>query len=85
MNNLIQHSGQDQFANGQSSRDLRVNSDVTELQAQLDLNATEQRDRVNEFQLEEGNMTVRKFEIERLSVTSSKPFAAVVAAIKASV
>jgi hypothetical protein len=30
-------------------------------------------------------MTVRKFEIERLSVTSSKPFAAVVAAIKASV
>jgi uncharacterized protein (DUF302 family) len=30
-------------------------------------------------------MTVRKIEIERLSVTSSKPFAAVVAAIKASV
>jgi uncharacterized protein (DUF302 family) len=30
-------------------------------------------------------MTVRKFEVERLSVTSSKPFAAVVAAIKASI
>jgi uncharacterized protein (DUF302 family) len=30
-------------------------------------------------------MTVRKFQIERLSVTSSKPFAAVVAAIEASV
>jgi uncharacterized protein (DUF302 family) len=30
-------------------------------------------------------MTVRKFEVERLSLTSSKPFAAVVAAIKASV
>jgi uncharacterized protein (DUF302 family) len=30
-------------------------------------------------------MTIRKIEIERLSVTSSKPFAAVVAAIKASV
>ena len=30
-------------------------------------------------------MTVRKIEIERLSVTSSKPFAAVVAAIKAGV
>jgi uncharacterized protein (DUF302 family) len=30
-------------------------------------------------------MTVRKIEIERLSVTSSKPFAAVVAAIKANV
>jgi uncharacterized protein (DUF302 family) len=30
-------------------------------------------------------MTVRKFEVERLSVTSSKPFAAVVAAIKARV
>jgi uncharacterized protein (DUF302 family) len=30
-------------------------------------------------------MTVRKFEIERFSVTSSKPFAAVVAAIKARV
>jgi hypothetical protein len=30
-------------------------------------------------------MAVRKIEIERLTVTSSKPFAAVVAAIKASV
>jgi hypothetical protein len=30
-------------------------------------------------------MTVRKIEIERLSITSSKPFAAVVTAIKASV
>ena len=30
-------------------------------------------------------MTVRKFEIERLSVTSSRPFAVVVAAIKAGV
>ena len=30
-------------------------------------------------------MTVRKIEIERFSVTSSKPFAAVAAAIKASV
>jgi hypothetical protein len=31
------------------------------------------------------NMMVRKIEIERFSVTSSKPFAAVVGAIKASV
>src|SRR5262249_26716929 len=32
-----------------------------------------------------GNMTVRKVEIERFSVTSSKPFEAVVAALKAAV
>jgi len=30
-----------------------------------------------------GNMPIRKFEIERLTVTSSKPFEAVVAALKA--
>src|ERR1700730_7840695 len=41
--------------------------------------------RVNDFNLRKENMNVRKIEIERLSVTSSKPFAAVVAAIKAGV
>jgi hypothetical protein len=30
MDNIIGNDGEVQFANGQSSRDLRVNSDVTE-------------------------------------------------------
>ena len=43
MNSIIQHCDQDQFANGQSSRDLRVNSDATEPETQLDVvNAIEQ-------------------------------------------
>ncbi len=42
MNSIIQHCDQDQFANGQSSRDLRVNSDLTEPETQLDVSATEQ-------------------------------------------
>ncbi len=42
MNTIIQHCDQDQFANGQSSRDLRVNSDLTEPETQLDVSATEQ-------------------------------------------
>jgi uncharacterized protein (DUF302 family) len=37
------------------------------------------------FDRRKENMTVRKIEIERLSVTSSKPFEAVVAALKAAV
>ena len=35
MNNFIENN-QDQFANGQVSRDLRVNSDATEPETQLD-------------------------------------------------
>jgi hypothetical protein len=43
MNNIIQDNGEDQFANGQSSRSLRVNSDATEPQIQLDaVNVLEQ-------------------------------------------
>ena len=36
MNNIIEDNGEDQFANGQSSRTLRVSSDATEPQIQLD-------------------------------------------------
>jgi uncharacterized protein (TIGR00369 family) len=43
MNNIIQNCHQAQFANGQSSRDLRVNLDVMEPETQLDVDATEQR------------------------------------------
>ncbi len=43
MNNIIEDNGEDQFANGQSSRSLRVNSDATEPQIQLDaVNVLEQ-------------------------------------------
>ena len=40
MDNLIQNSDQERFANGQSRRDLRVNSDASE--TQHDVNAIEQ-------------------------------------------
>ena len=40
MNNIIEDNGEDQFANGQSSRSLRVNSDATEPQIQLDAGPT---------------------------------------------
>ena len=36
MNNIIEHNDEDQFANGQSSRDLRANSGDTEPQTQLE-------------------------------------------------
>jgi hypothetical protein len=36
MNNIIEDNGEDQFANGQSSRTLRVSSDATEPPIQLD-------------------------------------------------
>jgi acyl-coenzyme A thioesterase PaaI-like protein len=43
VSNIIQNWDQAQFANGQSSRDLRANSDVMEPEkTQLDVNATEQ-------------------------------------------
>ena len=43
MDSIIHNCDQDQFANGQSSRDLRVNSDATEPGTQLDVvNAIEQ-------------------------------------------
>jgi uncharacterized protein (TIGR00369 family) len=43
VSNIIQNCDQAQFANGQSSRDLRVNSDVMEPEkTQLDVSATEQ-------------------------------------------
>src|SRR5258707_11858010 len=45
MDNLIQNSDQEQFANGQSRRDLRVNSDASP-ETQLDVNAIEQSPRV---------------------------------------
>jgi hypothetical protein len=35
MNSIIEHDVKDQFANGQSSRDLRVSSAATELDTQL--------------------------------------------------
>ena len=37
MNKTVEDSGEDQFANGQSSRDLRVDSNSTEPQIQLDV------------------------------------------------
>src|SRR6266849_10475493 len=40
MNNIIEDNGEDQFANGQRSRSLRVNSDATEPQIQLDARPT---------------------------------------------
>ena len=40
MNNIIEDNGEDQFANGQSSRSLRVTSDATEPQIQLDAGPT---------------------------------------------
>jgi acyl-coenzyme A thioesterase PaaI-like protein len=42
MNNIIENCGRNQFASGQSSRDLRINSDVMKPETQLDVNATEQ-------------------------------------------
>jgi hypothetical protein len=36
MNNIIEDNDEDQFANGQSSRDLRANSGATEPQTQLE-------------------------------------------------
>jgi hypothetical protein len=36
MNNIIEDNDKDQFANGQSSRDLRANSGATEPQTQLE-------------------------------------------------
>jgi uncharacterized protein (TIGR00369 family) len=43
MKNIIQNSDQDQFANGQSRRDLRVNPDATESETQLEtVNVIEQ-------------------------------------------
>ena len=42
MNNFIENNN-NQFANGQSTRDLLVSSDVTEPKTQLDANATEQQ------------------------------------------
>jgi membrane fusion protein (multidrug efflux system) len=43
MNNLTGDNDRDQFANGQSSRDLRVNSDAPELEVQLDVADLRQR------------------------------------------
>src|SRR5216684_4321277 len=40
MNNIIEDNGEDQFANGQRSRSLRVNSGATEPQIQLDARPT---------------------------------------------
>ena len=45
MNKTVEDSGEDQFANGQSSRDLRVRSDAGELEIQL----TEAIDNVGDF------------------------------------
>jgi hypothetical protein len=43
MNNIIEDNDEDQFANGQSSRDLRAKSGATEPETQLDaVNAIEQ-------------------------------------------
>ena len=43
MNNIIEDNDGDQFANGQSSRDLRVSSDAAEPPPQLDLNYPRER------------------------------------------
>ena len=45
MNKTVEDSGEDQFANDQSSRDLRVGSDARELEIQL----TEAIDNVGDF------------------------------------
>jgi membrane fusion protein (multidrug efflux system) len=44
MNNIIEHNGKVRFANGQNSRDLRVNSDATEPEIQLAVEALERTD-----------------------------------------
>jgi uncharacterized protein (TIGR00369 family) len=46
MTDSFQKDGQDQFANGQSSRDFQVNSDVTKSQTQFDVNPIEPRSSV---------------------------------------
>jgi hypothetical protein len=35
VNNIVEDHGKNQFANGQSSRDLRAGSDASELETQL--------------------------------------------------
>ncbi|MEA2648632.1 MAG: hypothetical protein QOG61_1067 [Candidatus Binataceae bacterium] len=42
MDNIVEHSDEGEFANGQISRDLRVNSDRTEPQTQEAVNVIEQ-------------------------------------------
>jgi hypothetical protein len=42
MDNIVEHSDEGEFANGQISRDLRVNSDRTEPQTQEAVNVMEQ-------------------------------------------
>ena len=42
MDNIVEHSDEGEFANGQISRDLRVNSDRTEPQTQEAVNIMEQ-------------------------------------------
>jgi membrane fusion protein (multidrug efflux system) len=44
MNNIIEQNGEVRFANGQNSRDLRVNSDATEPEIQLAVEALERTD-----------------------------------------
>ena len=48
MNNIIEDNGEDQFANGQRSRSLRVNSDATEPQIQLDAGPTTLEEFINQ-------------------------------------
>ena len=48
MNNIVEDNGEDQFANGQRSRSLRVNSDATEPQIQ-------------QIQLDAGPTTLEEF------------------------
>jgi hypothetical protein len=42
MDNIVEHSDEGEFANGQISRDFRVNSDRTEPQTQEAVNVMEQ-------------------------------------------
>ena len=43
MNNIIGNNGEEKFANGQSSRDLRVSSNGAELETQLDVGPLRKR------------------------------------------
>ena len=55
MNNIIEHNGEVRFANGQNSRDLRVNSGATEPNDQIDV-----RDLREHIELSDGLEALRR-------------------------
>ncbi|HEY6395105.1 MAG TPA: HlyD family secretion protein, partial [Candidatus Binataceae bacterium] len=67
MNDIIEDNDENQFANGQSSRDLRVSSDATELETQLDVGdlreRTESSDRLKALRKNSGEDLNRRIEL----------------------